>query len=168
MQLAGYDAEKLSALVSKKGQRCIQRNSDNSKPVITCDFTDDHIATDFEVDIILNLQRILQNVKSETERITEHMRKRDVVKEKKKKVVKLKAAAKEEKINPEEVKEDESKMPPVLHQKFPVNLATSGDQYFDAMEWPKKEECEKWNLPIKERDELDVPVFLPPENKGYQ
>ncbi|XP_060531148.1 tetratricopeptide repeat protein 17 isoform X2 [Cylas formicarius] len=39
--------------------------------------------------------------------------------------------------------------------------------YFDAGGWPANEECLLWNIPVNERDNLNLPVVLPPENKGY-
>lgn len=66
------------------------------------------------------------------------------------------------------VHEDEINGPPILHEKFHTTLFTSGNLHFDATDWPSKEECVSWKMPGDEEDELDVPVFLPPENKGFQ
>lgn len=172
VQLAGYTSEKLSAIMANRGQRCVQRNSDDSKPMITCDFTENHVATNLQVDITLSLQRLLRNVESETQKITEQMSKskrdfspmpsrknREAVKEKVRTLSTVSADA---------VQEDGVNMPPVTHQKYPSVLSTSSDKYFDVRGWPTKDECENWNLPVREHDELDIPVFLPPENKGFQ
>lgn len=166
VDLASYSSDKLSAMMNKRGQRCVQRNGDDSKPVITCDFTDDHAATNLQVDITLSLQRLLRNVESETKKITEHMSsgKREINKIVQKHMIE----PLEKKINLLSNVKSDGAMPPLTHEKFPTSFSSSVNQYFDITGWPKKEECLKWNLPIMEDDELDIPVFLPPENKGYQ
>lgn len=121
-----------------------------------------------QVDITLNLQQILQNVESETQKITEQ-----ITTSKKEELLKKSDSAKRKRGSSPTLKigtsnDDGLNMPPMLPQKFPVSVSTSGNKYFDVTGWPTKQECRKWNLPIKGRGELDLPVFLPPENKGYQ
>lgn len=67
-----------------------------------------------------------------------------------------------------EEKKNYIKTPPVLYPVFPTTMSTSSNQYFDSTGWPMKEECLNWNLPVEQPDELNLPLFLPPENKGYQ
>lgn len=158
--------------MTRRGQRCVQRNSDESKNTITCDFTDDHLATNLQVDITLSLQRLLRNVESETLKITQQMwrgkgEEQRVVQQNV--IEPLKEKIREVPSVEAKVRQEEGlNAPPILHQKYPASLASSANQYFDVTGWPKKEECVDWDLPVTEPDELDLPVFLPPENKGYQ
>ncbi|XP_031341481.1 tetratricopeptide repeat protein 17-like isoform X2 [Photinus pyralis] len=159
-QLIGYSSEKLSAILANRGQRCIQRTSENSKPTITCDFTDHQAVTNLQVDVTLNLQRLLRNVESETQKINEQMARNK----------------RRPFLNP--VKDESQKgapnvqnnlgTPPLLHPTYPTTHFTSSDLYFDETGWPSRDECMNWNLPLGESDDLDIPVFLPPENKGFQ
>lgn len=177
-QLLGYNSEKLSALLANRGQRCIQRTSENSKPTITCDFTDHQTVTNLQVDVTLNLQRLLRNVESETQKISEQMarnKRRPVVRT----LVVDYSTAEDMRLNNEKtdiptliktsyLPKESSNMPEVLYPTYPTSFTTSSNLYFDATGWPSKDECASWDLPLTEPDELDLPVFLPPENKGFQ
>ncbi|KAF5282200.1 hypothetical protein FQR65_LT02897 [Abscondita terminalis] len=163
-QLIGYSSEKLSAILSNRGQRCIQRTSENSKPTITCDFTDHQAVTNLQVDVTLNLQRLLRNVESETQKINEQMARN----KRRPAQVSKNQESRIEKIDKNVAPNTDQDMPPVLHATYPTTLSTSTNVHFDATGWPSKEECNSWNLPVTQTDELDLPVFLPPENKGFQ
>ncbi|CAH1997575.1 unnamed protein product [Acanthoscelides obtectus] len=129
-------------------QRCIQKPGENSEPVISCEAYDPP-----EVDH-LNLQNIFQYVENEKQKIHSQINK-----------------ASEEKFSSlenDEKKQQSSEAPPVLYPKFPTSMSTSGNQYFDVTGWPTKEDCHAWNLPVDEEEDLKLPLFLPPENKGYQ
>lgn len=173
-QLIGYSSEKLSAILANRGQRCVQRNSENSKPTITCDFTDHQAVTNLQVDVTLNLQRLLRNVESETQKISEQMarNKRRIVLPQLRDDQKIISHAETSAISSKSYTNAETtetpNMPELLHPTYPTSLSTSSNLYFDANGWPTKDECVSWNLPLNEPDELDLPVFLPPENKGFQ
>lgn len=130
-------------------QRCIQKTSDNSKPIISCDSYNQGPEMDQ-----LNLQNLFQYVENEKQKINNQISK-----------------SSEEKFLNLEVNEDKKtniKTPPVLYPKFPTTMPTSGNLYFDVTGWPSKEECLRWNLAVEEEDDLNLPLYLPPENKGYQ
>lgn len=130
-------------------------------------------ASPLQVDIKLGLQRLLRNVESETQKISEHMsrgRRGDITRSTTRNVIqplkeKISVVST---VSGNVVREDGVNMPPMVHQKYPSTMPISTDKYFDIRGWPSKEDCVDWNMPIREQDELDVPVFLPPENKGYQ
>ncbi|KAJ8969284.1 hypothetical protein NQ314_001822 [Rhamnusium bicolor] len=150
-QYEGLHSESIdSSINERKIQRCVQKTSDNSKPIISCD-SYNHIP---EVDH-LNLQNLFQYVENEKQKINDQISKTI-----------------EEKTNRQEdgseEKKNSIKTPPVLYPKFPTTMPSTGNQYFDVTGWPTKEECLSWNLPVVEDDDLNLPLFLPPENKGYQ
>nr|CAI5851357.1 unnamed protein product [Callosobruchus analis] len=126
-------------------QRCIQKSGENSEAVISCEAYDPP-----EVDH-LNLQNIFQYVENEKQKIHSQINK-----------------ASEENLENDDKKQQSSKAPPVLYPKFPTSMSTTGNQYFDVTGWPTKEECHEWHLPVDEEENLKLPLFLPPENKGYQ
>lgn len=176
MQLVGNKIKELDDIWSEKGQRCIHRSVDDSKSTITCDLIDNQIATNMQFDITLNFQRLLQNVENEAQKINEQMAKnkrttlsKPVIKrdftEKVKKLPKESVKPETKNLN---IKEEDTKMPPLGHSIFPTTMSTSNNLYFDVTGWPTKDECLNWNLPVNEVDDLNIPVFLPPENKGYQ
>lgn len=49
VQFAGYTSDKLSTIMANRGQRCVQKKSDGSEPVISCDFTDNNKANNLQV-----------------------------------------------------------------------------------------------------------------------
>ncbi|XP_017779959.1 PREDICTED: tetratricopeptide repeat protein 17 isoform X2 [Nicrophorus vespilloides] len=57
---------------------------------------------------------------------------------------------------------------PKIPPKYPTTMGTSNNLYFDSVRWPSKDECAEWDLPLKEKENLDLPVFIPLENKGFQ
>ncbi|GJQ65171.1 hypothetical protein Trydic_g7312 [Trypoxylus dichotomus] len=174
MQLVGNRMKELDEIRSEKGQRCIHRSGDDSKSTITCDLTDNQVATNLQFDITSNFQRLLQNVESEAQKINEQMAKnkrslpkpvikRDIIKEVRKLPKEIRGETKKS-----PVKGEAWRMPPLGHSTFPSSMSTSSNMYFDSTGWPPRDECLNWNLPIGEIDDLNIPVFLPPENKGYQ
>lgn len=54
VQFAGYTSEKLSTIMANRGQRCVQKKSEDSEPVISCDFTDNNMANSLQVAIIID------------------------------------------------------------------------------------------------------------------
>ncbi|XP_050299085.1 tetratricopeptide repeat protein 17-like isoform X4 [Anthonomus grandis grandis] len=52
--------------------------------------------------------------------------------------------------------------------RFPTSMPTKANKYFDATGWPKKDECVEWALVLEDKDDLELPVFIPPDNKGYK
>ncbi|XP_018572773.1 tetratricopeptide repeat protein 17 isoform X3 [Anoplophora glabripennis] len=139
-----------SGPTERKIQRCVQKTSDNSKAIISCDSYNHAPDVDH-----LNLQNLFQYVENEKQKINDQI-----------------SRAIEEKTNRQdetnEEKKNHIKTPPVLYPKFPTTMPTSSNQYFDSTGWPMKEECLRWNLPVEQPDDLNLPLFLPPENKGYQ
>lgn len=165
-QIFAYKSEKLNSMLSNYGQRCVQRTSDDSKSAIICDFIDQQTASNF-VDVTASLQKLLETVESETQKIDEQM-----AKNKKYSINKQRKFVPKEDIvimkADEDIPTDESNMPQVLHSLYSTYLSTSSNLYFDSASWPTKEDCMSWDLVLDEKDNLDLPVFLPPENKGFQ
>ena len=128
-------------MFGKKSQRCVKKSS-----TISCDFVDSPIA-DFDT---MNLQNLFQYVESETQKINERMAKTNRL------------------TGVDDKNKDNYESTPQTYPKFPTTMSTSGEKYFDVAGWPHEEECRKWNLPINEKEDLKLPIFLPPENKGYE
>ncbi|CAG9761969.1 unnamed protein product [Ceutorhynchus assimilis] len=124
----------------KKVQRCIKKTS-GGKPVISCDFYEKASEVDK-----LNLHSLFQIVESEKQKLS------------------VAHLFEDFNFNRAKLKDEPTK---IGYPKFPTSMSTKDNQYFDVTGWPKKEECLEWKLPLDDRDDLDLPVFLPPENKGY-
>lgn len=138
-----YDTAPEMLQAPKKIQRCIKKTI-GDKPIISCDFYEKSpdVGT-------LNLQNLYQIVENEKH--------------------KLHASNNNFNLNKQEGKKDsKEKGFDMVYAKFPTTMSTKGNQYFDVTGWPEKEECTQWNLPLEEKDNFNLPVFLPPENKGYQ
>ncbi|XP_066252360.1 tetratricopeptide repeat protein 17 [Euwallacea similis] len=129
----------------KKVQRCLKRTT-GGKPMISCDFYEKTPEMDK-----LNLHSLFQIVENEKHKFISHP-------------LNLRLSS---------IQDDYGKSKPADHMlrvgfpKFPTSMPTKGNQYFDVTGWPRKEECMEWNLPIEEKEDLHLPLFLPPENKGY-
>nr|XP_022913333.1 tetratricopeptide repeat protein 17 [Onthophagus taurus] len=172
MQLVGYSMDKIHDMFIKKGQRCIYRTSEDQKSTISCDFMDNHVATSMQFDI-MNFRRLLRNVENEAKKINDQMAKnkanypRGASRKEKDKIQSKKEAVKHlGKVKSK--KEKRSSMPPLGNPVFPTSTSTLNNLYFDVTGWPGKDECLNWDLDIDQEDNLNLPVFLPPENKGYQ
>lgn len=68
---------------------------------------------------------------------------------------------------PLEKTKDEQTEDENLVQKYPTSMNVPDNLYFDSSKWPSREECTEWNLPLTEEEDLNLPIVLPPENKGY-
>lgn len=141
-ELGSFQEEALESVFGKKNQRCVKKSS-----TISCDLVDSPI-TDFDT---LNLQNLFQYVESETQKINERMATTNL----------LDTTAFKTTKNDDEMSGEH-------YLKFPTTMSTTGEKYFDSANWPSEEDCQEWNLPIGEKDDLKLPVFLPPENKGYE
>ncbi|CAH0560129.1 unnamed protein product [Brassicogethes aeneus] len=132
----------------KKMQRCFQKTSASNKPYISCeDFYNSRPDLDS-----LNVESLFNYVKMEKRKLNDH--------------IKYAKALKKNKTANE--KKSVGRTPPLLHHKYPTTMSTATNQYYDATGWPTKDECLQWNLPVHQKEDLDLPVYLPPENKGYQ
>ncbi|XP_018331207.1 tetratricopeptide repeat protein 17 isoform X2 [Agrilus planipennis] len=177
-RIAEYGADKIETFLSHRGQRCVQRDAADSKSTIICDFTDTRNAVGLHVDMNLNLEKLLKNVESETLKISEQMSRSKnfaggktlSAKKNKKGDVKeiMDESSSNSRLNSINFEGGSFNIPPAFHPKYPTTLSLSNDLYFDATSWPSKEECVKWNLPPNPKELLNIPVFLPPENKGFQ
>lgn len=152
VQIDGFHSDNLDSVPGKKVQRCFQKTSGTSKPIISCE---DFYNSGPDLDS-LNVESLFNYVESEKRKLNDH-----IAKPAKKfaKVLKKKAANEKKSLG---------KTPPLLHLKYPTTMSTATNQYYDATGWPTKEQCLEWNLPIHQKDDLDLPVYLPPENKGFQ
>uniref|UniRef100_A0AAR5PZ19 Tetratricopeptide repeat protein 17 n=1 Tax=Dendroctonus ponderosae TaxID=77166 RepID=A0AAR5PZ19_DENPD len=140
-----YEAMDLEIIdTPKKVQRCMKKST-GGKPVISCDFYEKAPKVDR-----VNLQSLFQIVENEKQKL----------------IVQHPLNLHKEEIGLEKLKLKER--PIVMgYPKFPISMPIKYDLHFDKTGWPTKEECLEWNLPLEEEGNLHLPVFLPPDNKGY-
>lgn len=140
-ELGNFYEDALENLFGKQNQRCVKKSS-----TISCDLAEPVAELD-----TMNLQNLFQYVETETQKINENL-------------------AKVHQMSMVEQRHVDKPLTntPLLHQKFPTSMSTSGEKYFDASGWPLEDECLKWNLPLTEKNDLKIPIFLPPENKGFE
>ena len=149
-------------VLPKKSQRCVHRVSYDSKSTITCDISDDDILTPtMDFDVMQNYQKLLRNIKAEAQKINKQLMKNKGLNSLERKYNKKK----KRKNVPKDVnfKHDVNDLPSPDH---PTKFHTAEDLYFEANDWPGREECVK--LSLNEREDLNLPVYLSPENKGYE
>lgn len=151
----------LENLFSNREQRCVHKTSDNDKSTIMCDFIDPIPSGGIHVDII----SLLRNYESASKKINEHI---SQVKQSATKVFPKKDTINNKIIfNSNEFKLKDH-LPPEGEVKYPTTMSWKNNLYFDETGWPSTEECVDWNLPLSEKEDLLLPVFMPPENKGYK
>lgn len=147
---------KLGNILSNHGQRCVQRTTDNSISTIMCDFINQPLPSNAHVDII----SLLKNFESASKTINEHI---SLIKKKGTKIFNKNKIMLE--VPDIKTKDD---IPIDSMQKYPMTMSLKSNLHFDLTGWPSKDKCMEWNLPVKEKDDLLLPVFMPPENKGYK
>lgn len=152
----------LEYILPNREQRCVHKTSDNAESTIMCDFIDSVPTGDIQVDVL----SLLKNYESASKKINDHITQ---VKQSATKVFHPKKDAINNKIvfNNNEFKLRDH-LPPDGELKYPTTMSWKSNLYFDETGWPSKEECVDWNLPLTEKEELLLPVFMPPENKGYK
>lgn len=189
-QLSGYNSDKSGSVLPNQGQRCVQKMSKDQKPTITCDFASSQTSKLTKYlhnnDIIEPFLQVVQSSYTDLKQKMSLIKSQRVQKKTTKKQGRLKI---ENNVNKNVVFDDKlreiglefeefhknvlddldvSKMVPLLPEKYPTAYPIPDNLYFDQKGWPNKDECVQWNLPISGKDYLKVPVYLPPENKGYQ
>lgn len=159
-KLVAYSPETFSAMLEKRGQTCTQRSGDDNKPgVLSCDLNTDTqmMAHNLHIDITLSLQMLLRNVESQAQKISEQMSK-GTWEDKKKKWQKKRFPSK---------MEDDILEPPTLDAKYPSSMDIPlSNEDFDDSSWPTRQQCGQWKLDFNTNK--IYPVFLPPENKGFE
>lgn len=131
----------------KSNKMCIKKLAQNPNKFISCDPTKQTDSTDFEE---LDIQELLNFIEDE------------------KKSQSHKYALKAESIN--NIKNSATDDDNIVNfKKENVNrLKADGKKfYFDDLNWPPTEDCMKWDFPANELKDFSLPVFLPPEHKGY-
>lgn len=159
-KLVAYSPETFSAMLANRGQSCTQRSGDDNKPgILSCDLNTDTqmMAHNLHIDITLSLQMLLRNVESQAQKISEQMS-RGKWEDKKRKWQENKKTFKID---------DEILEPPTLDTKYPASMdVPMSSEDFDDSSWPTRQQCGQWKLDFN-MDKV-FPVFLPPENKGFE
>ncbi|XP_044749368.1 tetratricopeptide repeat protein 17 [Coccinella septempunctata] len=132
-------------------KKCVQEMMENPDKLISCDITHSNELNEFKQ---FDMESLFSFIESETQQINRYLAKG------KEEILKTKMASVPS--EPEKGEKD-SEMP--YMPKIPDD---SGPFYFDDPQWPEKRDCQKWNLPLNEVDNLYLPVYLPLDNKGYK
>lgn len=192
-KLVSYNPETFNAILMNRGQSCMQRSGEDGKPsVLSCDLNSDSqlMAHNLQIDLTLSLQMLLRNVEAQAQKISEQMvRGRRYVNSK---MVLPRSTKKEPMVRPQFVKNDDVKpdagtetsaeigteaapsevdprMLPTKEPKYSPDMVISKTSAsFDSPGWPSKQQCLQWKL-YKDNGKNNVmPVFMPPENKGFE
>lgn len=103
---------------------------------------------------------LLRNVESQAQKISEQMS-RGKWDEKKRKWQESK------KILAKIVESEDTTEPPTLDAKYPASMdVPMSSEDFDDSSWPTRQQCGQWKLDLNSNKVF--PVFLPPENKGFE
>ncbi|XP_014214648.1 tetratricopeptide repeat protein 17 [Copidosoma floridanum] len=147
--------ESLDTLLSHYGQACAQRGVDD--PVLSCDVTTEKkaIAQQLQLDYGISLQ-ILKTVEVQAKEIRNKM---------------IKAKFANDDLEQFHQLPDYSKfstvfMNPTDRPKYHQLQIKQSNEAFEKAEWPSESYC-KSLIPFDVNVKQYVPVYLPPENKGY-
>lgn len=175
-KLVAYNPDTFSAMLANRGQSCMQRTGDDGKPsVLSCDFNSDSqmMAHNLQIDITLSLQMLLRNVESQAQKISEQMSKgkryvSKIISQKTKKEVPPKPKYVSS-FNSLSVDSDELVVPATQEPIYPADMVISKTSVnFDNPGWPTKQQCVQWKLYANTEKDDVLPVFLLPENKGFE
>lgn len=124
------------------------------------------MAHNLQIDITLSLQMLLRNVESQAQKISEQMNK-GKWEERKKKWQDSKKHPEKNKINVNIADLDNAMDPPTLDAKYPPSMdVPMSSEDFDDSSWPTRQQCGQWKLDLN--NNKIFPVFLSPENKGFE
>lgn len=170
-KLVAYSPETFSAMLANRGQSCMQRNGDDSKPgTLSCDLNTDSqmMAHNLQIDITLSLQMLLRNVESQAQKISEQMSRGKAWEKKKKwQEVKKDPSLLGKAITSAGIESNENLSPPTKDPKYPSHMdVPMSSEDFDDSGWPTRQQCNQWKLDLD--NNKPYPVYLPPENKGFE
>lgn len=132
-------------------KKCVQEMIDNPDKYISCDLLHPNTMNEFEQ---FDMESLFTFIESETQQINRYLAKG------KEEILKTKMAS-----SPLEPIRLEEK---VEHQELPKMQEDSELFYFDDPQWPSQKDCQKWNLPLNDIENLYLPVYLPLNDKGYK
>ncbi|XP_069702487.1 tetratricopeptide repeat protein 17 isoform X1 [Periplaneta americana] len=174
VRLLGQDHNSLTAMLSNRGQSCMQRIQDG-RPVLSCDVNSESqlLAHSLQIDITLSLQMLLKNVESQAKKISEQMSRRGHLSPEQLAPVESTSSLQQDEDNMQDSEEmlgDNIKYhSPTVAPIYPYipeeTVGKTGDAVpkYEEEDWPSQEECTALTSP-----DNFPPVFLPPENKGFE
>ncbi|PNF37345.1 hypothetical protein B7P43_G00484 [Cryptotermes secundus] len=164
VRLLGQDH---SSLLSNRGQSCMQRVQDG-RPVLSCDVNSDSqlLAHSLQIDITLSLQMLLKNVESQAKKISEQMSRRGPLSPelmtRDQNGAQILQAEGQEVLSGSSIKYHSPTVAPVFPAEA-IEKTEDPTQAYEQEDWPRQEEC----MALTSSDYFP-PVFLPPENKGFE
>lgn len=160
VRLMGQDH---SSLLTNRGQSCMQGIQDG-RLVLSCDVNSKSqlLAHSLQVDIALSFQLLLKNVESQAKIISEQMSRRRFLSPEwippDKSGVHLHQVEGEEVVSSSSVTYHR----PTVAPEYPAETVLK-TEVTTPEDWPHQEDCTAFTSP-----EYFPPVFLPPENKGFE
>ncbi|XP_058790229.1 tetratricopeptide repeat protein 17 isoform X2 [Phymastichus coffea] len=151
----GIHDESLNSLLNSRGQSCMQRGEDES--VLSCDITSERqmLAQKLQIDFGVSLQ-VLKNVENQAKEIRERMTKTKITTENLDHLSQT----------PDYSKFSSVFMEPTGRPKYHNLEIKPSNENFEKPDWPTESFCESL-IPFVLDVKQYVPVYLPPENKGY-
>lgn len=134
-------------------KKCVQEVMKNPDKFISCDLIHSDQKKEFEQ---FDMESLFGLIESETKQINRYLARG------KDEILKTKMASAYMEID-KKLEEEVREVPKV--KKVEHHLETF---YFDDPKWPDKKECQKWDLPLTEIENLNLPVYLPLSDKGYK
>lgn len=167
-KMFAYSPETLGKMLTERGQSCMQRN-DGEKGTLSCDLNSDSRITahNLQIDLTLSLHMLLRNVESQAQKISEQMSKGRWQERKKKWQETKKNGPSLGKILNLGIDINDNRNPPTKETKYPAHMdVPMMSDEFDESGWPTRQQCGQWKLDLETNN--IYPVYLPPENKGYE
>ncbi|KAL3267073.1 hypothetical protein HHI36_011213 [Cryptolaemus montrouzieri] len=153
-QLVGLKTHGFNVLLKSLNKKCVQEMAENPNKFVSCDLTQSSEVEEFDQ---FDMQSLFSFIESETQQINRYLAKGK---------------------QPEEILRNKIEFPVLQGAKSEEEIQLSEEAktvseesqliYFDDPNWPDKKECHKWNLPLNENENLDLPVYLPLNDKGYR
>ncbi|XP_024944685.1 tetratricopeptide repeat protein 17 isoform X3 [Cephus cinctus] len=159
-QSATFQNDGLNSILANRGQSCMQRGDGDS--VLSCDVAtgSQTLAHNLQMDITVSL-RLLKDVESQAQKINEHMIKSNSLHANKHLVSHSSAYTLER--GPESFT---MFMGPTGRPKYYDHEITVGTEEYEKENWPEISDCKRRSLLLSSSKQY-VPVYLPPENKGF-
>ncbi|XP_031782231.1 tetratricopeptide repeat protein 17 isoform X2 [Nasonia vitripennis] len=151
----GIQDESLNSILTSRGQSCMQRSGDES--ILSCDIMSERqmLAQKLQIDFGVSLQ-VLKNVENQAKEIRERMTKSKITSEN------LDHFSQ----TPDYTKFSTVFMEPTGRPKYHNLEIKESPEPFEKPDWPSESYCESL-MPFVLDVKQYVPVYLPPENKGY-
>ncbi|KAK0083957.1 hypothetical protein PV326_006462 [Microctonus aethiopoides] len=155
-----FRAQRLGPFLATHGQTCMQRDGDDA--TLSCQIASDNqiFAHNLLIDIGASLEQ-LKNVESQVEKINDRMTNSKVLLTKTDRSMDSQKNINE--YNPESFSVF---MDPTTKPKYYNFEIRKNNKDFENKNWPDSADCDKQTLLLSDSKQY-VPVYLPPENKGY-